>query len=476
MKLTLTLFLTIILIAGCATTGVYYSKLDDFIRAKRYAEADALVEKSYSSIYGQKDELLYHLDRGYLLHLAGDYKKSNIEFEKAKRIAEYHFTKSITAEASTILVSDNMRPYYGEDFERALIHIFSALNYILLNDNQSALVEARQVDHFLNTIQTNYRSNITYQEDAFARYLMGLIYEDAGYLNDAYISYRKSLEAYNKYHKNYNTPVPKMLVRDAISSAKRLGFKDRVEEIKKNWGGRETQSDIKANSGEVVLVLYKGISPRKIDSFFEISFGKAWGYVRMTEFKEDEKQQAEKASQIARSILADEHLVMAFPKYVPTPYFVRDVRCEVFDDAGVRINVEDNEFELVQDIGKIAMKNLEERIDRIRIKTIVRATIKYVLSRQLSSEIEKRSQDRLLGWLSKKLLTGIASATELADKRSWRTLPDKIYVSRISLPAGNYKLKLTFYDKYGYKIGNKATLNVEVKPKKRTFKVYRVSR
>ena len=49
-----------------------------------------------------------------------------------------------------------MRPYYGDDFERAMIHVFNALNYVYLKQLDDALVEARRVDLFLNKLQTDY--------------------------------------------------------------------------------------------------------------------------------------------------------------------------------------------------------------------------------------------------------------------------------------------------------------------------------
>lgn len=150
-----------------------------------------------------------------LLHLDSQYSPSNLAFESAKQLAEKLFTKSLSKELSTLLVSDNLRPYYGEDFERALLHVFSALNYHLMGDATGALVEARQVDFLLTKLQTDHGHKNIYTEDAFVRYLMGLLYENQGEINDAYISYWKSLEAYGSYKKKLRCLPP------AVSGPKR---------------------------------------------------------------------------------------------------------------------------------------------------------------------------------------------------------------------------------------------------------------
>ncbi len=468
---------TVVLLAalffcGCATTGVYHRKLTELLKEGDYSSAAALCESSFQEIYGRKDELLYHLDIAFLYHLSGDYQKSNEHFERAKRISAEHFTKSISAEAATLLVSDNIRPYYGEDFERALIHAFSAINYFLMGQKDSALVEARQVDHFLNTLRVNYGQKSTYKEDAFARYLMGIFYESAGEINNAFISYRKALDAYMEYTKTYLTPVPERVVKDTYKTAAILGFSDELKYIRRKYPSISLR-DKKEKNGEVAILIYMGLSPVKIDSFFEISFAQAWLYVGKVEAGDDEVGEVEKAKRLARSIASEEQVVMAFPKYVDSHYKVVRVVCEVMTSSGI-IETAGTRFEMVKDIGSIAKKSLDERIDRIRIRTIARAALKFVLSRQISEGIEKKS-DKAIGWLVNKVLSGISAATELADKRSWRTLPDKILLNRMSLPEGRYDLRLIFYDIHGDKVTERLLRDVEVYSGRINFKLFRVA-
>lgn len=451
-----------LLLASCATKTAYYNDLGNLVSNRKYSEAANLIEQSKEKEYGKKNALLYYLDRGMLLHIAGDYAASNAAFERAKQLAAEYFTKSVTTEASTLLVSDNMRPYYGEDFERALINVFSALNYVFLGKESEALVEARQVDHFLKTLQVDYGHKNTYQEDAFARYLMGMLYENQGQINDAFISYRKALDAYRMYEKAFGVPCPKDLPGDAVRTARRMGFNAEIKEIEKTWGRTESSADA---GGEAVVVVYNGFSPEKIDSFFEISFGRGWIYVDQVNAKGEEAQKVEQARGIARSILSKEIVRMAFPKYTPIGYRVKNI--------GVYSGGSSVPGTVVEDIGAIAEKGLEDRIGRIRARTIARSVIKFALAKNISQKVGDKKGE-VAGWLAKKLLTVAATATELADKRSWRSLPDKIILARMPLPEGEHEIVLKLADSRGVEVAS-MPVKVRIKDGKKTFVVARVA-
>ncbi len=455
---------SLVFIASCATRSAYYTELNGLVSREKYADAAALTEKSKEDIYGQKNALMYYLDRGMLLQLAGNYTESNQAFERAKKLSLSLFTKSVTTEASTFLISDNMRPYYGEDFERAMVNVFSSLNYIMLGQEQEALVEARQADQLLKTLQTNYGHKSVYKEDAFVRYLMGMLYENEGETNDAYISYRQALEAYKQYVKDYGVTTPKELISDAIRTADILGFSDEIQEIRNNYKNVEPVK-IPAGYGELVLLDYNGFSPEKIDSFFEFSFGWGWAYVGQVDAKGDEQEQVQQAGAIARSIASDEQVRMAFPKYVPVKYQITGLEASVAGIATAK-------GEIAEDIGRIAEKSLDDRIARIRIKAIVRSVIKFALARNISQKVEQSSGE-LSGWLAKKLLTAASTATELADKRSWRSLPDKIIVTRLILPQGQHPVNIKYFDKAGMEVSSRLIGDVMIKPGKKTFVVVR---
>jgi hypothetical protein len=460
--------LAMLMLSACAGKTAYYRDLNDLVGQERYLDAARLVEKSKSNIYGDKNALLFYLDRGMLLHLAGSYAESNEYFERAKQLAEKYFTKSVTTEASTFLVSDNVRPYYGEDFERALISVFSAMNYVMLGKPSEALVEARQVDHFLKTLRVDHGYKNKYNEDAFARYLMGMLYENQGKINDAFISYRQALDAYSRGRKIYGVAAPRDLVNDALRTAKRLGFTEEIREITGTWGGA-TEKGVPASFGEVVVIDYNGFSAEKVEHIFEIAFGRAWAYVNVTSPRGAERQQVEQAGAIARSILFDEQVRMAFPRYERIPNRITRFRAVASGSPRVATS------EIVDNISAIAEQSLDDRIARIRVKTVARAAVRFALIRELSRTVERESGNSALGWITQKALTAGSTVVEHADLRSWRSLPDTILIGRLKLAAGKHTISITCYDQYGKEVRRETLKDVVVKRGKKTFAILRTA-
>ena len=105
-----------------------------------------------------------------------------------------------------------------------LINAFLALNYVEKGEPDEALVEARKVDEKLRVYAKEYDGKNTYKEDAFIRYLMGVLYESRGEINDAYISYKKAYETYAVYTKDYGTRAPSFLLDDLVRTATLMAF------------------------------------------------------------------------------------------------------------------------------------------------------------------------------------------------------------------------------------------------------------
>ena len=460
------------LLTSCASNMAYYSSLDGLVTNQRFSDAVKLTQTSRDKYYGDKNALLYCLDVGFFLHTAGEYEESNKYFEKAKELFDYYFTKSITTEASTWLVNDNTRPYYGEDFERVLVNIFSAINYTMLGKMQDALVEARQADNFLTSLQTKYGYKNVYKEDAFARYFLGMLYENSNEPNDAYISYYKAFKAYEENSKYYSFPIPDELIISCKRLASKLGFNDDLKEFNdkyKDIPQPVVTSGQTSNTGELVVIDYNGLAPKKVESIFEISFGNAWLYVNANKINSQDEEQVEKASSIARSIFAQEQVRIAFPKYESSNYIIETMELGVDSSAQ-----EPQKSVLVNDIGQIAKVSLDDKIGRIRAKTIARAAIKFALSHEISAKVEENS-GKTAGFLSKIALAVASVLAEKADTRSWRVLPDKILISKMELPEGKNTVVLTFRDKYGNKVYQKTATDIQITHNKKTFYIVRTA-
>src|SRR6185437_13512512 len=90
--------------------------------------AAAIVEQTEKE-YGAKGRLLYEMDRGMVLQLAGQYQRSSATLERAEEEIERLYTRTIRSETAAFLTSDNALPYEGDAYEHVMINVIKALNY-----------------------------------------------------------------------------------------------------------------------------------------------------------------------------------------------------------------------------------------------------------------------------------------------------------------------------------------------------------
>lgn len=417
--------LILLFLCGCGPKMDHYQQLDQYVYNQQYDAALQLMEDSREG-YQERNEALYHMEEGLLAHFAGHHRKSIESLLKAESILDELYTRSISKQAASFLFNDNTIPYRGEDFEDAMVNLYLALSYAALGATEDALVEARQVDNELNLINSRYdedQKNV-YREDAFIRFLMGVLYESAKEMNDAFISYRKSEEIYrNDYAAHYGVDPPRFLIENLLTSASAMGFADELARIRERYPDVEfPQPGEKRNLAEIFVIHYNGIGPSKLERQWIVPMPD--GYIAN----------------------------VAYPVYEKRPYRI---------SVGiVRLNpVEGDRWmegptELMEDIGIIAIQNLENRMNRIKVKAIARATSKYMATKAASKAANDEAGN-LAGLLVQVAGNIAAAVTERADVRHWRMLPDEIRVARMLAPPGLYDGHIEFVDDTGEVIWSK---------------------
>ena len=183
------------LLTGCGPSVNRYLLIEQSLVAGDPQQAAAIVEQTEKE-YGAKGRLLYEMDRGMVLQLAGRYQQSSAALEQAEEEVERLYTRTIRSETAAFLTNDNALPYEGDAYEHVMINVIKALNYAAQGQLQEALVEARRIDHRLNVLSDRVTDADRYRNDGFARYVSGILYEATGDLNNAFIAYRNAYEAY----------------------------------------------------------------------------------------------------------------------------------------------------------------------------------------------------------------------------------------------------------------------------------------
>ncbi|TWW09228.1 hypothetical protein E3A20_16430 [Planctomyces bekefii] len=188
---------------GCAS---YTEETRDIRQLYRGDQFQTALEKLDASTIKNEDKnrLLYRLEKAMILDRMGDFKKSRNLLIEADKIADELYTVSISRTAASFVMNDGAMDYSGEDYEKVAIHTQLALSFIGTNELESARVQAKKINNKLHEINQQYEKNKNrYSEDAFARFLSGLIFEARGELDDAIIDYGRALELYSSEYARF---------------------------------------------------------------------------------------------------------------------------------------------------------------------------------------------------------------------------------------------------------------------------------
>jgi hypothetical protein len=404
---------------GCAHKVDHYARLNQSIDEQDYEFALKLMDASKAN-YKDRNAVLFYMENGLVAHFAGRYQESNQSLLKAEAHLDELYTRSISKQAASFIFNDNTIPYRGEDFEDTLVNLFMALNYTGLGFIEDALVEARQLDNELNLINSRYaddQKNV-YRDDAFIRLLMGVLYEAGNEINDAFISYRRAEEVYRTdYQDNYGVHPPQFLIENLLSAAQALGFEKEMLTIQQMYPGiSHPDPDEKRNLAEILIIHYNGLGPEKVERAWVVPV--PGGSIVKVAYPQFEK----KNYKITRSVARLRHL-----------------------DNGKTYRFS---TQLVEDIGSIAILNLDNHMARIKAKAIARAATKYLIIKAASEEAKEQGGD-LVGLMVQLAGNITAALTERADVRYWRMLPDEIRIGRTLVPAGRYDGEIDFVDSGG---------------------------
>jgi len=431
-----------VLLAGCGPSVNRYLLIDASLRAHDPKGADAIVQQAEKE-YGEKSLVLYGMDRGMTLHLAGDYQQSNAVLEQAEEELDRLYTRKIRTETLAFMTNDTALPYEGDPYEQVLINVLKALNYAVLGQWQDALVEARRIDHRLNVLSDRTQEKNAYRDDGFARYLSGLLYESTGDVNNAFIAYRKAYETFEATRAWSHTAVPSQLQADLLRTAEALHFTQELAEYQNAFPDtRWETSQALQQLAQVVVISYNGRAPRKEDLFLDLPISlDALQLVLLNRGFSQANQHSNRGVDSVLYGLNGRVVRVALPRLVPQKTQVPVDRVSLIPDNGTRVTLN---TELVHNVTALADKALAERMAVITGKALARAATKFALAEATTRGAQQaagKDAGPWVGLLVGLLTKGLAVASEEADKRSWQTLPDEIHLARVWVPPGRYQVQ-----------------------------------
>ena len=247
-----TLFFT-----ACANKSMTrYEALAPVFEHNGYDATISEIKKQQDDLYGEKTEFLYYFDLGVLYHYNGNYAESAKNFDKADKIYDDLYTRSITNEAAAIVTNDNIRPYRARPFEILVLHEMQIMNYLAQKNVDGALVE---VNRALKAMTELYqKDNDKTNDNGFLRYLTAIVYEMAGEPDEAAIAYYKTVKAYDENILN----LPKEAREFVIENLKRSDREDDLKALKLDNSIETPKAKAAYDLGqEIIVVGYAGHGP-----------------------------------------------------------------------------------------------------------------------------------------------------------------------------------------------------------------------
>ncbi|RME43120.1 MAG: hypothetical protein D6795_19905, partial [Deltaproteobacteria bacterium] len=374
--------------------------------------------KGAAAAYGEKDRLLWYLDLCAVAHYAGAYRESNDFCQAAAQRIEELWTKSIREEAAAMLADDRALSYRGTFYEHNFLHTIGMLNYLLLGDEEEALVEARKLDERIDLL-LQQEDDIRYQ-DPLGRYLSALIHESTGAFDDAFIDDRLAFEAYRLQREIYGIPIPRELANDLLRMARKSERYEEERHYRQTYSIEGGKDPFAHRYGELVIVVECGFSPYKIPK------------------------------------VEKKGLKRTLPAFFDRPPYVHYVRARAIGSDRVVGSA------TLLDLGRIARVDLDHRIARIVRRSTGRALL------EASVTLGAR---QLMGPAAALLLGGILLPSGEADLRCWSTLPARVLMLRLPLPPGRHGVALKFYSSYNSEIFREYLADIPIESGRRTFRV-----
>jgi hypothetical protein len=412
------LLLAAFITLSCATDSKAYKGIDLAVEQDNFQAAVEVIDKGQEKkrgIYPPKNAVMLFLDRGLIEHYAGNFESSSVDLQNAERLIEEAYTKSVSQGFSSYILNDNTKDYPGEDFEDIYINIFNALNYFNRGNVEGALVEIRKLSMQsgkLDMLSRKYEytdpksgagidemvkketgvnevpkiKTSSFSNSALARFLSALFYQGEGNADSARIEFQQVHRAFEANNNVYRGPVPK-----AVDDAQK----------------------VPKGKARLNIISFTGLSPVKEEEKIEYSFPFFQHF-------------------------ALQLYVFKVPKLVKRSSLIN--RIEIVIDNGQKFDLE-----LLEDIGSVIEETFAVRSSQIFLKTYIRAIFKYALADIAAIETARR-QGELAGVLVAIAARKGLEATESADIRMSRYLPDKAYIGGIDLDPGTYSVIINYYN------------------------------
>ncbi len=415
----LALLCLLVLGTGCAGHADRTKSARSALDARDPAKALALYNKELDVKSGAElpkelkgDTPLLLLDRSTISQQLGNYEDSSRDLETAdKEVEMLDFSRSTAHEIGRYLFSDDVGPYKARPYEKLLVNTLNMVNYLARGQLQGALVEARRL-----AVMQKYLKQV--EDDPSAAllgpgsYLAGFIFEMAGEYDSALRYYDEALQA--SAYPSLAAPIARLLPRAGYRTP-------RLTELAESAQLLEDATP----SGELLVVVNYGRVPALHAE--RVPIGLALTYASL--YMDPTRVQAARR-------LAGQGLVtwVNYPELDQAP---RSYRAPEVSVDGKKLGV-DSETQ----VDALVHAAYEKAKGPIMASAVTRMVARGAVGAGAGVGIGKASNSSALGMLFALGAQAALTAADTPDTRSWATLPARIAIVRVRLPAGQHSVRV----------------------------------
>ncbi len=415
------ILLAMIPAGGCTNYNQKVDHLVDTYRQGRFEEAAAEIVEISKDEEASKDELVILLEQGAVLRAANRLAESNAALERAYQICKTFDEKAkirLSKEAYAALVNQASTPYEGYGYDRIMICVYKALNYLELGSVDDARIEVNRVREAQQDCAERYADKIDNDraaardqgydvdrtmQDPKLQQMLSSNYADlpdlrgeAVYLNPyaEYVQMLFHLYAEDRLSRENGRVAARNLRGMVDGPVRRYLDADLVqaEQIARSQAAEPT----------TYILLETGVAPRRdqirIDlPIFLLNLGRHDTFV--------------------------DYIGVAFPT----------LKTQGGYDSGLRIHTSAGNFATlpVADMDRIIGQEFKNELPGVITRTIISAALKAGISYALARGTKDNDTANALVRIGSLIYQ---AATNEADRRTWRTLPRQMQIARFATP------------------------------------------
>ena len=408
--------------SGCQTYTAQTRTMENAWTSGQPAAAAAAFGKEADDCGDSKDAIVWNLEAGAAYRVAGNLPESFRHFDKAGERIDVYEQQSKTKvgrEALAIMSTPQNMPYEGRSYDKIMLHTYEALNFLTQGDVEKArpeIIRAYQCQQ--DAVEENARRIESAQDaekESKDRATVDKAKGDPTF-NSSLGGVTNNLEGF-KFYADYVNPFTVYL--DGLYFLHAGAGGSDLEHARKSLQRvQECAADNKFIQADLQAA-QTGAARADACTYviFETGQGASMDQVRID---------------VPIIITKVSYVGVAFPKLVFHDNYARDLT--------VTAGALQEHTALVASMDAIIAQDFRNEWPAVLTKAIVSAVAKGTAAYFANAAAERQSA--ALGWVSKVATAATQMALNIADTRSWTTLPKEFQVACVPTPA-NRKLVLT---------------------------------